>query len=62
MLSDAAGLDLNDNFLDETSALGDDVIDHAISDDGLTFLMIMRNIPMMRLLYKLVFLTETFYQ
>ena len=38
MLSDAAILDFNDNSLNETSVLDDDVIvDSAIGDDSLTF-------------------------
>ena len=39
MLSDAAGLDLDNNTLEKTSVLGDNdvVVDGAIGDDGLTF-------------------------
>ena len=62
MLSDAAGLDLDNNTLEKTSVLGDGVVvDGAIGDDGLT-LMIMRNIWMMNFLYMLVFLREALYQ
>ena len=63
LLSDGAGLDLDNNGIDKTSVIGDDVVeDYANDDEGLTFGDFEEDPNDVAPVYVGVFLRETLYK